>query len=75
MNSDDGILALVYEAGNEFFIVYTSDEAMELCNEPFSEFSPVSILLRVCLICRKIVLLFQLYLFKFQLNLCIYETT
>ena len=41
MNSDDGNLALVYEAGNEFFIVYTSDEAMELCNEPFSEFSPV----------------------------------
>ena len=37
VNSEDGILAFIYEAGNEVFIVYTSYEAMELCNEPFSE--------------------------------------
>ena len=30
--SEDGILGFVYESGNEEIIVYTSDEAEELCN-------------------------------------------
>ena len=28
---EDGILVFVYEAGNEIFIVYTSEEAQDLC--------------------------------------------
>ena len=36
-NSDEGILAFIYKAGNEIFIVWTSDEALELVYEPFSE--------------------------------------
>ena len=38
-NSEEGILAFIYETGDETLIVYTSDEAMEICNEPFTEFS------------------------------------
>ena len=39
VNCEHGILAFIYEAGNEVFIVWTSNEAIELCNEPFNEFS------------------------------------
>ena len=39
IESDESILAFVYECGNEYFIIWTSEEAMEMCNEPFSEFS------------------------------------
>ena len=42
VESQDGILAFIYEAGNEVFIVWTSDEAIELVYEPFSEFSECS---------------------------------
>ena len=42
VNAEDGILALIYQAGNETFIVWTSDEAIELCYEPFSEISKCS---------------------------------
>ena len=38
VESPDCILAFIYEAGNEVFIVWTSVEAMELCNEPFVDF-------------------------------------
>ena len=39
VNSEDDILAFIYEGGNEVFIIYTSNEAMEMCNEPFTDFS------------------------------------
>ena len=35
---ESGILGFVYEAGNEWFIVWTSVEAMDMCNEPFIDF-------------------------------------
>ena len=37
VSSNESILAFIYESGNETFIVWTSEEAMEFCYEPFSE--------------------------------------
>ena len=37
VQSEDSILGFVYEQGNEIFIVWTSDEAIALYNEPFNE--------------------------------------
>ena len=39
IESDESILAFIYQTGNDTIIVYTSDEAMELVNEPFTELS------------------------------------
>ena len=36
VESEYGILAFIYEAGNEIFIVWTSNAAIKLCYEPFS---------------------------------------
>ena len=36
IQSPDCILAFIYEADNEMkFIIWTSDEAFQMCNEPF----------------------------------------
>ena len=41
VNSECSILGFVYQAGNDIIIVYTSDEARDLCNEPFTALSEV----------------------------------
>ena len=43
INSEDSLLGFVYEAGNEYFTVYTSEEAEELCEvNPFESDSEVN---------------------------------
>ena len=42
VHSEDGILAFIYEAGNEVFIVWTSEEAVKLAYEPFSPLAEYS---------------------------------
>ena len=37
IDSDTCILAFIYEAGNEVFIIWTSAEAVDKCYKPFSE--------------------------------------
>ena len=44
VESEEGILAFVYINGNDTIVVWTNNEALALCNDPFTDFSDLLLL-------------------------------